>query len=440
VAFLNLVAENAAAAPPPGEEAARRRALGAAEKLGYPAAVYSVVDVGTQARPERVDTTVVLEAKPPGISEARPRLTAVFHGPKLAYFIPTIHVPESFLREERRRTAADWLLLGARVVASGALVGIAIILFLRSVRRPGFRWREIRTPLVAAGVLAAASLANTAPAAFRQYETEKPFALFRLGLGISLTVGLAVILLGALVGFVLLSAARPGWPAALRRRGSLGDAFGRAAIAAAGLVGLVHWSHILSSRLPSLYEPDPSLPDSLQFPLPELDVLWTAARGMFILALVAGVAALALRTEFFRAPLGRALGALAILVAIAPSSLRSPGLALAEYVPSVLVIAWLAASAAFLLRGHAAAWVLFGIFAFGGREVLALISQPAPPDRAAGWLGAALLAIAAAAVLAGRRTPEPAPPAPPLPPPGPPAPALEPETPTGPTTPWSGSA
>ena len=67
-----------------------------------------------------------------------------------------------------------------------------------------------------------------APAAFRHYETEKPFALFRLGLGVSLAVGLAVMLLFALVGFVLLSAARPGWAAALRRRGSLRDAFLRA--------------------------------------------------------------------------------------------------------------------------------------------------------------------------------------------------------------------
>jgi hypothetical protein len=430
VAFLNLVAEDAPAAPPPAEDAARRRALEAAEKLGYPAPSYAVVDVGTEARPARVDTTVVLEAKPPDLGEARPRLTAVFHGPRLAYVLPTIRVPESFLRAERRRTAADWLLLGARVVATGALVGLAIILFLRSVRRPEFHWRELRKPLLWAGALGVVGLANTAAVAFRHYETEKTLALFRLGLGVSLLVGLAVMLLAALIGFVLLSAARPGWAVVLRRRGSLGDAFLRAAIAAAGLLGLTRWMHVITSRVPALYEPDPSLPESLQFAVPAVEVLWGAARGTLLLAVFAAVAALALRTNFFRAPLGRALGMLAILVALAPSSLRSPALALADFVPSALVIAWVAASAAFLLRGHGAAWVLFGIFTVGGREIIALLAQPAAADRAAGWLGAGLLALAALALLSGRRVPEtPESPAAPLPPPAP-----------EPTIPWSGSA
>ncbi len=436
VAFLNLVAEDAPAAPAPAEETARRRALEAAEKLGYPAASYTVVDVGTQARPKRVDTTVVLEAKPPGLGEARPRLTAVFHGPRLSCFLPSIHIPESFLRAERRRTAVDWLLLGARVVATGALVGVAVILFLRSVKRPEFHWRDLRKPLLWAGALAAVGIANTAPAALRHYETEKPFALFRLGLGVSLVVGLAVILFVALVGCVLLSAARPGWASALRRRGSLGDAFLRAAIAAAGLLGLIRWVHLITSRVPALYEPDPSLPSSLQFPAPAVEVLWTGARGTFLLAVLGAVAALALRSNFFRTALGRALGAAAILVALAPSSLRSPGLALPDYVPSVLVIAWIAASAAFLLRGHGAAWVLFGIFTVGGREVIALLAQPAAADRAAGWAGAGLLIVGALALIAGRRSPEisesPVMPAPPPPP----APPSDPE----PTTPWSGTA
>ena len=268
-----------AGGPAPPGEAARARALAAAEKLGYPAAEYAVVDVGTETRPKRVDTTVVLEAKPPGIGEARPRLTAVFHGPRLAFFLPTIRVPEEFLRAERRRTSVDWILLGARVVAAGALVGLGIILFLRSVRRPEFEWREVRTPLLWTAALAILGLANTAPAALRHYQTETPFGLFRLGLGVSLAVGLAVMLLVALIGFVLLSAARPGWAASLRRRGSLGDAFLRASIAAAGLLGLLRWVHLLSNRSATVYEPDPNLPSSLPFPVPAVDVLWTAARG-----------------------------------------------------------------------------------------------------------------------------------------------------------------
>ncbi len=239
-----------------------------------------------------------------------------------------------------------------------------------------------------------------------------------------------MILLAALVGFVLLSGARPGWASTLRRRGSLGDAFLRAAIAAAGLLGLIRWVHLVTSRVPALYEPDPTLPSSLQFPAPAVEVLWTAARGTFLLAVLGAVAALAMRTDFFRAPLGRVLGAVAILLALAPSSLRSPGVAAAEFVPSVLVLAWVAASAALLLRGHGAAWVLFGIFTVGGREVIGLLAQPAAADQAAGWLGAGLLLLGALALLAGPRAPEiPESPAAPAPPPVP-----------DPTIPWSGTA
>jgi len=176
-----------------------------------------------------------------------------------------------------------------------------------------------------------------------------------------------------------------------------------------------------------------------------VDVLWTAARGTFVLAVLGAVAAMALRSDFFRSPLGRALGALAILVALAPASLRSPGLAAADFMATVLFLGWIAASAALLLRGHGAAWVLFGIFTVGGREVIALLAQPASEDQAAGWLGALLLGLGAAALLIGRRIeerPVAFPPAEALPPPE--LPEAEPEPPAPPpappTSPWSGSA
>ena len=213
VAFVHPIAEDAPASSPPSAEAAQRRALDAAGKLGYPAAAYAVLNVGTEARPKRVDTTVVLEANPGGIGDARPRLTAVFHGGQLAAFLPTIHVPEDFLREQRSRSSGDWILLAVRIVAMGALVGVAIILFLRRVRQPGFRWTEVRRPLLWTALVAAAGLANALPAVFRRYTTETPMSLFRLGVAVSMAAGLAVTLLGALVGFVLVSGARPGWAA-----------------------------------------------------------------------------------------------------------------------------------------------------------------------------------------------------------------------------------
>ena len=66
-----------------------------------------MLEVGTEARPNRVDTTVVLESRPSGIGDARPRLTATFHGPRLAAFLPTIQIPESYIREPRQSSSAE---------------------------------------------------------------------------------------------------------------------------------------------------------------------------------------------------------------------------------------------------------------------------------------------------------------------------------------------
>jgi hypothetical protein len=433
VAFVNPEAEDAPAGPAPTAEDARRRAIAAAGKLGYPVSAYRVVDVGTEARPGRVDTTVVLEAKPEGLGEARPRLTAVFHGARLTAFLPSIHVPESFLREASRRTSGDWILLAVRVVAMGALVGLAIILFLRTVRRPDYRWRDARKTLVWTGILAAAGILNTLPALFRQYQTEMPFALFRLGLTVSLTVGILVVVLVALVGFVLLSEARPGWGAALRHGGSLSDAILRAGIAAAGFVGIVLWAHALTKNVRGLYEPDPTLPNSLEYAVPAIDVLWSVARGTFAIAVLAAATALALRSEFFRRPATRAFGVAALLVALLPSHLRSAAPLATEFLPAVALAAWAGACGFLLLRDNAAAWVLFGVFTLGSRDLLGLWSQPAAPDRAAGWWAACLLAIATAALLAGRRQRALGADAP-HPDPLPPGEGAE------PTSPWSGSA
>jgi len=405
VTFVHPIAEDAPGPPPPTEEAARRRALGAAEKLGYPAHRYAVMEVGIENRPKRTDTTVVLQAADPGIGDAHPRLTAVFHGGSLAAMLPTIRIPEEYVRAHRKSSVGDVLLIAVKVLAAGAIVGVAVILFLRIVRSAEFRWKQIVRPLLWTAVLAACGLANTIPYLYRGYDTQRPMSLFRVGLTVSLSVGWMGILLIAALGFVLFTAARPGWDWAVRRRGSLRDAVARAAIAAAGVAGLEHVFHLVTARVPALFEPDPSLPGSLQYVVPAVDVLWNAARGTFALALPAAVVALAARQSFFRTAAGRVLGLLAIAVAMIPTSLTTPGAFLSDYVPSLVIAAWLGICAFVLLRDHAGAWVLFGLFAFGGRGALELLTQTAASDRAAGALAAVLLVVAGIALLAGRRDP-----------------------------------
>ncbi|HEV8611534.1 MAG TPA: CPBP family intramembrane glutamic endopeptidase [Thermoanaerobaculia bacterium] len=405
VAFVNPIEEAAPAAPPPGVDDARSRAISAAAKLGYPARDYAAIDVGTQDRPKRTDTTVVLESARAAVVEARPRLTAVFHGPRLAAFIPTIKVPESYLRDYSRRSAADWVLLAAKIVAIGGFVGIGVILFLRLVRGGAFRWRRVVGPLLVAFVGVALALANAIPSLDRAYSTETPYSLFQIGIAVSLTIGAIALVCAAGVGFVVLSGARPGWRAALKRGGSLGDAFARAAVAAIGTAGLSHWISIAASRFPALFEIDPTLPRALERWFPGYAGFWSAATATFSLAVVAATIALASRAPTARERPWRILFLGALLLALVPIGARSLGEFAAAFVPEVVMAAWLGFVAFGLLKDHAAAWVLFGAFYLGGNRAAELLGQPAPPDRAAGWSVVVLVVLAAAALVAGRREP-----------------------------------
>ena len=404
VGFVNPKEESAAAAPAPGADSARARAFQAASRLGYPAKDYAAVDVGTQDRPKRTDATVVLESTSAAVAEAKPRLTAVFHGARLASFLPSIRVPESYLREYRRRTAVDWIVLAARIVAIGAFVGLAVILFLRLVRGTGFRWRRYLGPLFLALFGIVLALANSIPTITRAYQTEQPFALFQLAAAISLSIGGIALLGFAGVSFVLLSGARPGWRQALRRGGSLTDAFVRAGIAAAGMVGLARWVAVASYRwFPDLFDPDPALPRALERALPGYAGFWSTVTSTFTLGVVAAAAALAARHPTLRKPLGRVVAGAAVILALVPTGTRSVGEFAASFVPEVLLAGWLAFCAFGLLKDHVAAWVIFGALAFGGMRAAELLAQPAPPDRAAGWTVAILCVLAATALLAGRR-------------------------------------
>ena len=317
IGFANPWEEADPAVGPPAPDAAKRRALDAAGKLGYPAASYTVVDVGTQNRPKRVDTTVVLESRPPGVGSAWPRLRAVFHGPRLAYFVPSVRVPEDFQRSYRKRLAVSWLLVGAKVLAIGGVIGVGFLLFLRIVRAPEFRWKSLRLPMAAVAPLAMAGVFNTFPALFRAYPTQLPLRAFEFTVVILLLIGLIVLLSGFGMAFALFSGARPGWRRA-RLAGSLRDAFAQGR-GRGGRTGRPHAADGVrrvpfSRRLP----PRSLAAGALQGAFPARDLCGRRPAGTIELAAVAAVAALALTHPFFRKPQGRGLGLLMILVAMVP--------------------------------------------------------------------------------------------------------------------------
>jgi hypothetical protein len=402
IGFVNPKDEAAPAPPPPSADEAKARAVRAARLLGYPADSYAVVEIGTQARPKRTDTAIVLESRPPGVGEARPRLRAAFHGGRLASLLPSVRVPEDFQRAYRKRPAASWVLLGAKIIAIGGAVGLAFLLFLRIVRGPGFRWRSVIAPIAVVAPLAAAGTANGFPVLRRAYTTQVPLAAFEFTIAIALLIGLILMLAAFGIAFVLYSGARPGWRRS-RRAGSLADAVARAAVAAVALAALARLESLAAARFPWVFSIDPALPGSLETAFPGLAVLWSAVRSTAALAAAAAVASLALGHPYFRKPAGRALAIATVVAALVPSTFHSTAEFVADFAVPMISFAAVAAIAVGLLKDHVAAWILFGAFHYGGRAAAALLAQPAAADRIAGALGLALVLAAAVVVLAGRR-------------------------------------
>ncbi len=402
-AFLNPIDEKAAVANPPSGDDARRRAIDAAARLGYPAAAYTVLEVGTRDRPNRKDTTVVLQAAGAGLGEARPRLTAVFHGGRLAAFYPSIHVPESFLRDYERQSPFEPIFVGVKVIALGSFFGLAIVLFIRLVKSHGLQWRRLWPSLLGVSIVLAAYVGNGSRAIVRVFPTQFSIERWYVVGAVSLSLFWILLTCVVLVAFVLLSGGRPGWRRALRAKGTLPDALLRAAIAAAGLAGLERAAAVISQRIPDLFDPGAQMPAALDRIVPALDVLGKA--GLFTLAAAAAACAVALgaREKLFRTAWGRAAAAAGLVLALLPTGAHSSAEFLGALVPSLLAVAWMIFAALVLLADHAAAWVFFGALASGGSAVWRLLSQPAAEDRIAGATAAVLVAMAAGLLVAGRR-------------------------------------
>jgi hypothetical protein len=260
--------------------------------------------------------------------------------------------------------------------------------------------------------VAALGTANGFPVLLRAYTTQVPLTAFELSIGIALLIGLIVLLVAFGIAFVLFSGARPGWGRA-RRAGSLGDAVLRAAVAAVALASVARLESLIAARFPGVFSVDPSLPSSLETAVPGFSVLWSALRTTVAFAAAAAVAALALSHPTFRKPLGRALAAVMLIVALAPASVHSAAEFAAGLLMPALSLAALGAVAFGLLRDHVGAWILFGAFSFGGRAAAAMLAQPAAVHKASGILGLALVLLAAVALVTGRRAAAAETPAPP---------------------------
>ena len=124
---------------------------------------------------------MVLEARPPGLGEARPRLTGVFHVARLSAFYPSLRVPEAFRRDYRKQNPLQPVLLAAKVLAIGSFIGLAIVLFIRLVKGGGLGWNRLWP-----GLAALAAFLTITQTHDLLYDTKVMYALwFALGAAMS---------------------------------------------------------------------------------------------------------------------------------------------------------------------------------------------------------------------------------------------------------------
>ncbi len=377
-------------------ETARRRALDAAARLGYGGAAYAVVDAGTQARPRRVDTRVVLESSAGAAGAARPRLVAVFHGAALAAFYPMVRIPEDYLRSRESQGAYYWVVVCAKLVGSAILLGAGLWVVIDQIRGPGFRWRSLAAPVALAAFLSAADAMNGLPQLWRSYRTVVPVPAFRLNAMIGILIRMLGVSIAVLVGAVLVGGVRPRWTRRWRFAGSAFPSLARAALAALGFAEAARLKGVLAFRSPASFGAEPGLPSPLNAAIPALRIVTSGAFQLLLLAALASAAALASRARRFSDPRLRFLAAGLLLLLAVPAGAKTPGEALWPTIALLAALAWACFSFFRLLSDDAAAWIFFGAFSILSPPALELVEQGAQADR---WQGLLALCVAGALIL-----------------------------------------
>jgi hypothetical protein len=383
----------------PGEldlDRAKSRALAAADLLGYRGFGYAVVDAGTQIRPHRVDTRVVLEAARSAVGGAVPRLTAVFHGTQLGALYPSLRVPEKYLRSRESQGSSYWLLVCVKLVAAALLIGAALWVLIDQVRRPGFPWALLVLPVLIVALLSAVDAANSLPQFWRAYRTVIPESLYRLSVLIGILVRVLGLSLFAIAGFVLLEGVRPGWTRRWRFAGSGMRSLLRAGLAALGLAEAGQLKDVLSSRFPASFGAEAGLPSVLNAAWPTLRIATSGAFRLFLLVSLASAAVLAARSGRFSDRRFRVLAAALLLILAVPLGAKSAGEAIWPTFALAATLAWTIFSVFRLLSDDPAAWLCFGGLSLIGSPAFDLIGQPAAADR---WQGTAAVVVASVLVL-----------------------------------------
>ena len=169
-------------------DAARALAERAIAEHGYSISGFELQESSSQQRKARRDYTLVWQAKsgdPRNVGEALYRLQVEIAGDQVIRFSRYFKLPEQWLRQEEASRLINSVLLGARVLIGGVLVGAVVLLFVTQVRQGKIAWgRAVMVGAVFALLMALSEL-NQLPVVDESYSTSLPLATFRLFLTIS---------------------------------------------------------------------------------------------------------------------------------------------------------------------------------------------------------------------------------------------------------------
>ncbi|MEZ5398133.1 MAG: CPBP family glutamic-type intramembrane protease [Bryobacteraceae bacterium] len=360
---------------------------------------YRLIDYSAEQRERRTDHLFVWEHRDVQAGEARARISLRVLGARVSQYRRYFFLPESFLRDYRRPRLAAYALPSL----IGAAAVVALLAFLRNVRRAYVDWRVCGISAAAGLVSYAVSTLNGFPLFYLRYDTSQPLADYQsdgvLSIAIwALLTGL-MFFLGALAVQVVLPLAH-------------GDRrLPAASIARAAAIGTLAWGlpRMLSAAGAAIGGDRRSLP---LWSAPPVEQWWPGAAVLtggisaaFAATVALPVAIAALMAAY--SPRARPIlaGVAAVAVALSQAATATQ---FVFYAASTLI---LLGAVSLVVRTCGAAVGSLALATFAGsclQSGWSLATRAAEPLR---WQGWAALAVAMAAVLAywflaRRRRPE----------------------------------
>ena len=381
------------------DDAARQVAMTFGASRGLDLAAMDLKENTSEKKKARRDHTLVWEARPGdarNVDEAHYRTEIEVDGDRVASWRSFWKIPEAYARSRERQNWMSISVAALRIALALAITVWGLWLMIGNVRRDLVPWGTALRLAIPAALLTAANGLLRLPQIYERYDTAIPLATFQASAGI----GLAVTLVGALLGFALaagfLTSFFPDCLAsfhARRRRSAALDGVAAALAAAGFAMAGARLEALIDARFHAQALLDLGAPALLESLSPAVSALARAATG--VLTMGAGIALIALLAGRLPRPWLLPSALLATL-ALVSADARTPAEMAVSYIPVLYGAAFVLAFCRWFGRRNYLAYALVfwmaGIYA----PLAELLGNPNPHYQAQGWI---VLALASAPVV-----------------------------------------